>query len=163
MTSGLSLSQMAIRRSMSERHPHSSNSTTHASGSTSQASVGADEQELATAISAAILELDASSIGRPCATATTYLDENIVLCVLESSSTAEKDAQISGSCAEVIDRTDASRTAAKADFTGAVERLTHRRVRAAKNSRTKPGVACLLFLLDSAAPTLVGMAGGRPA
>jgi hypothetical protein len=148
---------------MFERHPHSPHPTPPASGSTSQVGVGADEQELATAISAAIVELDASPYGRPPAMATTYLDENIVFCLLESISAEEQDAHISGARAEVIDRTDGSRTAAKADFTGAVERLTHRRVRAFKDSQTKSGAACLLFLLDSADPTLVGHGRGSPA
>jgi hypothetical protein len=45
--------------------------------------VRSDEQALAATISAAILELDARSFGWRRATAGTYLEENIVLCVLD--------------------------------------------------------------------------------
>ncbi len=129
----------------------------------SRTSARSDERELATAISAAILELDPRTDGRRRTTATTYLDENIVLCVLESNWGEEQDATVAGeSCAEVIDRSDALETAARAEFTRAVERLTHRHVRASKSSRTRAGVAYELFLLDFAALTLVGRALGPP-
>jgi hypothetical protein len=162
MTSELSL-PMATPRSMSERHPHSPYSTRRVFRFMRQTCVRSDKQELATAISAAILELDATLYGSQCTAATTYLDERIVLCLLEGTLVEKQDTVIAGgSRAEFTDRSDAFQTYARAEFTRAVERLTHRRVKASKSSRTALGGACELFLLDSAALTFVGRDQASP-
>lgn len=93
------------------------------------------EQELAAAISAAIVELDASLYGRPLATATTYLDDKIVLCVLESGLTAVEHALVTGaSPGEATGGPIALQADTKRARRGAVERRCARR-EAAKPSR----------------------------
>lgn len=84
--------------------------------------------------------------------ATTYLSDNIVVCVLENILTREEDALISaGAHGEVIDGRVAFQTDTEDEFTAAIERLTHRRVVASLiANQTTPGVACELFFLDAA-------------
>ncbi len=83
--------------------------------------------------------------------ATTYLNDNVVLCVLESILTAEEDARIAAGCAaQVIDERVAFQTETQDEFTDVVEELTQRRVTAFLSAnQTTPGVACELFLLDA--------------
>lgn len=116
-----------------------------------QASEQPGERELTQAISAAIVELYATHYGHDRTTATTYLNDKIVLCVLESILTVEEDGLIArGSRGAVIDGRVAFQTDTQDDFTLAVERLTNRRVTAFLSAnQTTPGVACELFFLDS--------------
>jgi uncharacterized protein YbcI len=114
---------------------------------------------LTEAISAAIVELYAVSYGPTRTTATTYLNSNIVVCVLESILTAEEDGLIAdGSSGAVIDGRVAFQTDTQDEFTDAVERLTNRHVTAFLSAnQTTPGVACELFFLD--APPLTDAGG----
>jgi uncharacterized protein YbcI len=127
----------------------------------SSTGVRPDEAKLTDAISAAILELYATFYGHDRTTATTYLNDKIVLCVLESILTDDEDALIAdGSRGEVIDGRVAFQTDTQDEFTVAVERLTSRRVTAFLSAnQTTPGVACELFFLDGSPLQPVAGAG----
>ncbi|MGI8558450.1 MAG: Na-translocating system protein MpsC family protein [Solirubrobacteraceae bacterium] len=122
----------------------------------SPAAVRPDEEALTAAISAAIVDLYATVYQHHRTTATTYLNENVVVCVLESILTAEEDALVaSGSRGEVIDGRVAFQTDTQDEFTDAIQRLTGREVTAFLSAnQTTPGVACELFFL--ARPTEAG-------
>jgi uncharacterized protein YbcI len=104
------------------------------------------------AISAAMIELYAEVYDHDRTTATTYLNDNIVVCVLENILTENEHALISaGAHGEVIDGRVAFQSDTEDEFTAAIERLTHRRVVAFLSAnQTTPGVACELFFLDAA-------------
>jgi hypothetical protein len=108
-----------------------------------------EEETLTGAISAAIVGLYAAVYHHERTTATTYLNDNIVVCVLESILTSEEDVLIAGGCSnEVIDGRVGFQTE------------THRRVTAFLSAnQTTPGVACELFFLDSPPLTLAGRGG----
>ena len=110
------------------------------------------DSELQEAISAALVVRYAEFYDHERTTATTYLNDNIVVCVMENILTREEDALIgAGAHGEVIDGRVAFQTDTEDEFTGAIERLTHRRVGAfLSTNQTTPGVACELFFLDAA-------------
>lgn len=84
---------------------------------------------LASAISAAMAELYREFDGHDRTTATTYINDNIVLCVLDNIlSTSESRLVRFGSAQAVIDGRVAFQTTTEARFTAAIERLTQRRV-----------------------------------
>jgi uncharacterized protein YbcI len=111
-----------------------------------------DGSELTVAISAAMVELYAAFYDHDRTTATTYINDKIVVCVLENILTTNEDALVAGGAGgEVIDGRVAFQTATEDEFTAAIERLTHRRVVAFLSAnQTMPGVACELFVLDAA-------------
>jgi uncharacterized protein YbcI len=117
--------------------------------------------EMTQAISAAIVELYATFYDHHRTTATTYLNDNVVVCVLESILTNEEDALIaSGAKEAVIDGRVSFQTDTQDEFTAAIERLTHRRVTAFLSAnQTTPGVACELFFLDASPLALTGRTG----
>jgi uncharacterized protein YbcI len=119
-----------------------------------------DPSVLTRSISDAIVALYAAFYGHDRATATTYINDNVVVCVLESILTTDEDAKIAnGRRGEVIEGRVAFQTDTEDEFTAAIERLTHRRVTAFLSAnQTTPGVACELFFLD-AHP--LGAAGGH--
>ena len=111
--------------------------------------------ELTTAISSAMADLYARSCGQDHTTATTYINGNVVVCVLEGILAGRADdgaLQIPGGRGNVPDGTVAFRTDTEDEFTAAVERLTRQRVVASMNSgwTSPPGVACELFFLAPA-------------
>ncbi len=110
------------------------------------------EPSLTLAISDAIVALYTTVYGHDRTTATTYINDNIVVCVLENILTEHEDTLIGeGSRGEVIDGRVAFQTDTEDEFTAAIERLTHRRVVAFLSAnQTTPGVACELFFLDTA-------------
>jgi hypothetical protein len=110
------------------------------------------DPELNRAISDAMVELYAIFYEHDRTTATTYINDNIVVCVLEHILTAGEDTLIAeGSGGEVIDGRVAFQTDTEDEFTAAIERLTHRQVTAFLSAnQTMPGVACELFFLDAA-------------
>ena len=129
----------------------------------SQPCVQADEQELAAAISAAIVELDASLHSHHRTMATTYIDDKIVLCVLESIQTKEPGAPAAKRVARTVrDARVALQAGLRGESTRAVERLTGRRVKAFKISQAAASVAWELFLLDSAPLAPLGRRQGLP-
>lgn len=107
------------------------------------------QARLTEAISAAMVELYAEFYGHDRTTATTYINDNVVVCVLEDILTAGESTQIAdGQSGEVIDGRVAFQEGAEDDFTAAVERLTRRRVTAFMSAnQTTPGIACELFFL----------------
>jgi uncharacterized protein YbcI len=111
-------------------------------------------------ISAAIVDLYSRSYGHDRTTATTYINDNVVVCILEDILTVGEDAQIAaGESGEVIDGRVAFQTDSEDEFTAAIERLTHRRVVAFLSAnQTAPGVACELFFLEAPPAAAVGNA-----
>ena len=118
----------------------------------SAATTNQADSELNRAISAAMVELYAIFYRHDRTTATTYINDNIVVCVLENILTAGEDTLIAeGSDGELIDGRVAFQTDSEDEFTAAIERLTKRRVTAFMSAnQTMPGVACELFFLDAA-------------
>ena len=111
---------------------------------------------LTDAISAAMVELYSEFYDHARTTATTYINDNIVVCVLENILSARETSQIDhGNSSDVIDGRVAFQTNAEDEFTAAIERLTHRSVTAFLSAnQTTPGVACELFFLE--APPVTG-------
>ena len=107
---------------------------------------------LTEAISAVMVELYAESYSHDRTTATTYINDNVVVCILENILTRDEKVLVAhGSRDEVIDGRVAFQTDTEDDFTTAIQRLTHRRVVAFMSAnQTTPGVACELFFLDAA-------------
>jgi uncharacterized protein YbcI len=120
-----------------------------------------DGSELTLAISAAMVELYAAFYDHDRTTATTYINDKIVVCVLENILTANEDTLVAdGARGEVIDGRVAFQTETEDEFTAAIERLTHRRVVAFLSAnQTTPGVACELFFLDAAPLTQIADSG----
>ena len=110
-----------------------------------------EQPGLTAAISAAMVDLYAAFYDHDRTTATTYINDNIVVCVLENILTEDEDVLVAdGARGEVIDGRVAFQTDTEDEFTEAIERLTHRRVVAFMSAnQTKPGVACELFFLDA--------------
>lgn len=98
-----------------------------------------------------MVELYAAFYDHDRTTASTYINENIVVCVLENILAESEDVLLAaGARGEVIDGRIAFQTETEDEFTAAIERLTHRRVVAFLSAnQTAPGVACELFLLDA--------------
>ena len=117
-------------------------------------------EELTDAISASMIELYAQSYGHERTTATTYINDNVVLCVLEDILSVAEDEQVAtGQSSRVIDARVAFQENAEDEFTAAIERLTGRRVTAFLSAnQTTPGVACELFFLE--APPIAGPQSG---
>ena len=108
--------------------------------------------QLTEAISEAMVELYAEVYGHDRTTATTYINDNIVVCVLESILTKGETAQIAqGESSDVIDGRVAFQADTEDAFTAAIERLTRRKVTAFMSAnQTSPGIACELFFLEAA-------------
>jgi len=104
---------------------------------------------LTEAISAAMVELYAEHYHHDRTTATTYINENVVVCIMENILTAsESDDVADGSARKVIDGRVAFQENSEDEFTEAIERLTGRPVSAFLSAnQTTPGVACELFFL----------------
>ena len=102
-------------------------------------------------ISTAMVELYARFYGHDRTTATTYINDNVVVCVLEDILSHGESHQIAdGQSGQVIDGRVAFQEQTEDEFTAAIERLTHRRVTAFLSAnQTAPGVACELFFLEA--------------
>jgi uncharacterized protein YbcI len=107
--------------------------------------------ELTEAISAAIVDLYARFYGHDRTTATTYINDNVVVCILEDIlSVDESDEIADGESGHVIDGRVAFQVGAEDEFTAAIERLTGRKVTAFLSAnQTDPGVASELFFLEA--------------
>ena len=105
---------------------------------------------LTEAISAAMVDLYAEFYDHERTTATTYINDNVVVCVLEDIlAQAEVDQIADGEAGHVIDGRVAFQNDVEDEFRAAVERLTHRRVTAFLSAnQTAPGIACEMFFLD---------------
>lgn len=109
-----------------------------------------DGASLTDAISAAMVELYAEFYDHDRTTATTYINDNVVLCVLEDILSTGESEQIAGGASQaVIDGRVAFQEGNEDEFTAAIERLTERSVTAFLSAnQTTPGVACELFFLE---------------
>ena len=110
-------------------------------------------------ISAAMVELYARHYGHDRTTGTTYINDNIVVCVLEDILSTEEDTLVAaGAADQVIDGRVTFQKGMQDEFSAEVERLTGRRVTAFLSAnQTSPGVACELFFLE--APDVAGPGG----
>jgi uncharacterized protein YbcI len=107
--------------------------------------------ELTEAISASMVELYARHYDHDRTTGTTYINDNVVVCLLEDIlSTTETSLIAAGDADDVIDARVAFQVDMQDEFTAEIERLTHRRVTAFLSAnQTAPGVACELFFLEA--------------
>ena len=107
--------------------------------------------ELTEAISVALVELYDKFYGHDRTTATTYINDNVVVCILENIlSDGEAGKIAEGDSNEVIDGRVAFQVGAEDEFTATVERLTGRAVTAFLSAnQTNPGVASELFFLEA--------------
>jgi uncharacterized protein YbcI len=115
---------------------------------------GLSGSALTDAISAAMVDLYAEFYDHDRTTATTYINDNVVVCILEDIlSTGESDQISEGSGDAVIDGRVAFQKGQQDEFTEAIERLTERPVTAFLSAnQTSPGVACELFFLEPPPP-----------
>jgi uncharacterized protein YbcI len=105
---------------------------------------------LTEAISAAMVALYARVYDHDRTTATTYINDNVVVCILENILTASETQLVADDLAAgVIDGRVAFQTETEDEFTACIERLTQRRVVAFLSAnQTSPGVASELFFLE---------------
>ena len=98
-----------------------------------------------------MVELYAEFYGHDRTTATTYINDNVVVCVLENIlSVGEADEIAAGRSDGVIDGRVAFQNGNEDEFTDAIEGLTRRKVTAFLSAnQTAPGVACELFFLEA--------------
>ncbi len=96
-----------------------------------------------------MVALYAEVYGHDRTTASTYINDNVVVCILEDIlSSFEQDLIATGGASEVIDGRVAFQADRQDDFSAAVERLTMRRVVAFMSAnQTSPGIACEMFFL----------------
>ena len=113
-----------------------------------------EDSLLTEAISRAMIGLYGDFYDHDRTTATTYINDNVVVCVLENILSIDETQQIAhGHSGDVIDGRVAFQEGAEDEFTAAIESLTGRKVIAFLSAnQTAPGVACELFFLDSKAP-----------
>ena len=97
-----------------------------------------------------MVELYARFYGHDRTTATTYVNDNVVLCLLEDILSADETTLVAaGQQREVIDGRVAFQEGMEDEFTAEVERLTARHVTGFLSAnQTAPGIACELFFLE---------------
>ena len=102
------------------------------------------------AISDAMVELYGRVYGHDRTIANTYINDDVVVCILERILTTEEMRLVAeGAADEVIDERVAFQTDSEDEFTAAIERLTRRRVVAFMSAnQTSPGMAAELFFLE---------------
>ena len=98
-----------------------------------------------------MVDLYTRHYGHDRTTATTYINDNVVVCVLEDILSTDEDTLIAADRdSEVIDDRVTFQKNTEDEFTAEIERLTGRRVTAFLSAnQTTPGVACELFFLDA--------------
>ena len=108
-------------------------------------------EDLTIAISASMVDLYGRHYGHDRTTGTTYMNDNVVVCLLEDILSTDEDSLIAdGASKEVIDGRVAFQEGMQDEFTAEIERLTRRRVTAFMSAnQTAPGVACELFFLEA--------------
>lgn len=109
-----------------------------------------DQRELNLAISAAMVDLYAGVYGRGETRARTFIQDNVVVCLLEDILTADELRLVAdGGRREVMDARVLFQEETEDEFSAAVERLTGQRVVAFLSAnQTSPAVACELFFLE---------------
>ena len=115
------------------------------------AQAGPDDDEITEAISATMVDMYARFYGHDRTTGTTYINDNVVVCVLENILSATESSLVAnGRDGEVIDDRVTFQEGMEDEFTAEIERLTGRRVTAFLSAnQTSPGVACELFFLEA--------------
>jgi uncharacterized protein YbcI len=115
-------------------------------------------RDLTEAISAEMVDLYTRFYGHDRTSARTFINEDVVVCVLEDILSARETKLVAaGSDKQVIDGRVAFQTDTEDEFTEAVERLTGRAVVGFLSAnQTSPGIASELFFL---APTTTSPAG----
>ena len=116
----------------------------------SGANASLEGSDLTDAISASMVSLYARYYGHDRTTGTTYMNDNVVVCILEDILSTTEDSQIAvGDGSDVIDGRIAFQEGMQDEFTAEIERLTQRSVTAFMSAnQTTPGVACELFFLE---------------
>ena len=111
---------------------------------------GPEGAALTEAISASMVELYARHYGHDRTTGTTYINDNVVVCILEDIFSVEEMQLVdAGEATGVIDGRVAFQQGMEDEFTAEIERLTARRVTAFMSAnQSTPGVACELFFLE---------------
>lgn len=106
---------------------------------------------LTEAISSAMVDLYADFYAHDRTTATTYINDNVVVCVLEGILSRDESARIAtGGSGDVIDARIAFQQETEDEFTDAIEGLTGRKVTGFLSAnQTAPGIACELFFLEA--------------
>ena len=101
-------------------------------------------------ISAAMVALYAEVYGHDRTTASTYINDDVVVCILEDIlSCSEQDLVAAGDASEVLEGRVAFQADRQDEFSAAVERLTRRRVVAFLSAnQASPGIACEMFFLE---------------
>ena len=112
-------------------------------------------EELTDEISAAMVALYADVYDHERTTASTYINGDVVVCILEDIlSCAEQELVADGGASEVIEGRVAFQADREDKFSAAVERLTERRVVAFLSAnQAAPGIACELFFLEPVGDT----------
>jgi uncharacterized protein YbcI len=115
-------------------------------------------RDLTEAISAEMVDLYTRTYGHSRTSARTFINEDVVVCVLENIlSSGEAELVAAGSNEQVIDGRVAFQTDTEDEFTEVVERLTGRAVVGFLSAnQTSPEIASELFFL---APTTSSPAG----
>lgn len=105
---------------------------------------------LTDAISSAMMGLYAKFYGHERARARTFINDDVVVCVLEDIfTTGEINLVAGGRSDQVIDGRVAFQETTEDEFTAAIEELTRRRVVAFLSAnQTDPGIASELFFLQ---------------
>lgn len=105
---------------------------------------------LTTAISGGIADLYRDFYGHDRTTASTFINEDVVVCVLRDILTSSESRLVRfGEGQEVIDGRVTFQADTEDRFTAVIERYTGRRVVAFLSAnQTTPGCACELFFLD---------------
>jgi len=113
------------------------------------------DEGLTREISAAMVALYAEVYGHDRTTATTYINDDVVVCILEDIlSYSEQELVAAGGASEVIEGRVAFQADREDAFSAAVERLTQRRVVAFLSAnQCSPGIACELFFLQPVGAT----------
>jgi uncharacterized protein YbcI len=96
-----------------------------------------------------MVTLYAEVYGHDRTTASTYINDNVVVCILEDILTSSEQSLVAtGGASEVIDGRVTFQADREDEFSAAVERLTLRRVVAFMSAnQTSPGIACEMFFL----------------
>jgi uncharacterized protein YbcI len=112
------------------------------------------EPDLTREISAAMVALYAEVYGHDRTTASTYLNGDVVVCILEDIlSSSEQELVATGRAREVLGGRVAFQADREDEFSAAIERLTRRRVVAFLSAnQASPGIACELFFLEPVGP-----------
>ncbi|QEC49216.1 DUF2294 family protein [Baekduia soli] len=118
------------------------------------ADVPLEGPDLTEAISAAMIALYARVYDHDRTSAITYINEDVVVCILKDILTSEETRLVAeGLHGAVIDKRVAFQTETEDEFTAAIERLTQRRVVAFMSAnQTSPGIASELFFLEPRDP-----------